>query len=311
MRGETKNFLYKNNRLQQLRGFCYTAQFGNISRAAEHMGLTHSSVSLQIKALEDDLKISLFKRNGPNISLTKEGEKLLDISLPLIEGIQNIHTAFHHEISHLTRTEINIAANSTTLNFVLPKIVKEFLVQHPDIYIRVHYAEHEEAMEKIVKGEVDIAFLPRREHKLFHKDCEYTPLFYYVPSLITRKDHPLAGRKNLSIQEISTYELTLPAEDLRVIPNLYDIFPQHSIDKRLRVNFVNWETTRKYIEEGLAISISSDVIIGDNDTLMGTPLNHLFAMVDYGVVKKRKNISKNAEKFIEVAKKFSGAKSKH
>lgn len=305
MRSNINSFLYKNNRLQQLRGFCYAAQFGNISYAAEHMGLTHSSVSLQIKSLETDLGIALFKRKGPHIAITKDGEKLLDIALPLVEGIQNIHTLFHHEVSHISRTEINIAANSTTLNFILPDIIKSFVAQYPEIYINIHYAEHDEAIKKLLNGDVDIALLPRRGHKLFPKECNYLPLFYYRPSLITRPDHPLAGRKKLSIQEISGYELTLPAEDLRVISNLYEIFPRNSIDKRLRINFVNWETTRKYIEAGLVISISSDVIIGKNDSLVATSLEHLFDTVDYGVVTKSGKMSVNSEKLINVAKMFS------
>jgi len=82
-----ENFYYKNNRLQQLRGFCYAAQLNNISKAAKHLGLTHSSVSLQIKTLERDLGIKLFDRNGPRLSLTKEGEKLLKLALPHIDGI--------------------------------------------------------------------------------------------------------------------------------------------------------------------------------------------------------------------------------
>ena len=127
--------------------------------------------------------------------------------------------------------------------------------------------------------------------------------------MITRADHPLAGRKNLSVEEISRYELTLPMEDYRVIPNLYDIFPAHEINKKLRVNFVNWETTRKYIEAGLVISISSDVIIDkDSDVLMGTPLSHLFSNAEYGfVIKRRKSkaLPEKVKKLIETAKSYT------
>lgn len=312
MAAETHRFYYKNNRLQQLRGFCFAAQFGNISRAAEHMGLTHSTVSLQIKALEDDLGVRLFVRNGPRIKLTHEGEKLLDLALPHIDGIQNIHEQFHHELGHAARTELRVAANSTTLNFIFPAIAKNYLAEYPDIYITIHYAEHDDAMRKLQRGEVDVAILPRREHKPFPKDCEYTPMFYYVPSLITRRDHPLAGRKKLSVQEISRYELTLPAEDLRVIPNLYDIFPKHNINKKLRINFVNWETTRKYIEAGLAISISSDVIIGEDDTLVATPLSHLFPMADYGfVMPRRKHAPEKVVKLMDIARRHSSHNKSH
>ncbi len=298
-------FHYKNNRLQQLRGFCYAAQFGNISHAASHMGLTHSAVSLQIKSLEEDLEVKLFKRNGPHINLTNEGRKLLQISLPIIDDIENIPNIFRKELENIKRTELHIAANSTTLNFIFPPIAKQYLATYPEIYLTIHYAEHNEAVDKIIKGEVDAALLPRREHMPFPKECEYLPMFYYTPSLITRPEHKLAGRKNLSVQEISNYELTLPAEELRVIPNLYDIFPKHNINKKLRINFINWETTRKYIEAGLVISISSDVIITKDDVLVATPLSHLFSPVDYGfIVKRGKKLPSKMLHLLDMAKTY-------
>ncbi len=56
---------YKQNRLQQLRGFCHAAQTGSISKAAEKLFLSQPSVSLQIQALERELKTTLFERRGP------------------------------------------------------------------------------------------------------------------------------------------------------------------------------------------------------------------------------------------------------
>lgn len=299
----TQQFHYKSNRLQQLRGFCYAAQFGNISRAAEHMGLTHASVSLQIKALEDELSVQLFTRNGPRITLTDEGAKLLELALPHVEGIDALHTTFNQELVAQERTELHIAANSTTLNFMLPDILSTYANAHPHIFTTIHYAEHDDALKKLSNGKVEIAMLPKREHKPFPASVEFIPTHHFTPSLITRPDHPLAGRRTLSVAEISRYELTLPAEDLRVIPNLYEIFPRHNINKKLRVNFVGWETTRKYIEAGLVISISSDVIIGKNDTLVATSLAHLFPRVSYGfVVSKRKKLPQKITALIDTAR---------
>lgn len=300
-----QQFFYKSNRLQQLRGFCLAAQFGNITKAARQMGLTTSTVSIQIKSLEDELEISLFERNGPQISLTDQGKALYETALPHVEAIQNIYAKFHEKTHTQKRTELHIAANSTTLNFILPPLLKRYLKAHQDIYVTIHYAEHHEAMEKLERGEVDLAALPKREHWPFPSKFEYTPVYDFVPCLITRADHPLAGRKMLSVEEISKYELTLPAEELRVIPNLYEIFPANNINKKLRINFRNWETTRKYIEEGLVISISSDVILAKNDTLVGTPLSHLFSDVSYGFVTRKTKLPEKVTRLIEMAKHMS------
>ena len=64
---------YKQNRLQQLRGFYHAARMKRISKAAVKMHLSQPSVSLQIKALEEELGTQLFVRRGPRIELTHDG----------------------------------------------------------------------------------------------------------------------------------------------------------------------------------------------------------------------------------------------
>lgn len=283
----TKNlqFYYKNNRLQQLRGFCYTAQFGNITRAATHMGLTQSSVSQQIKALEDELGVELFSRNGPHITLTKDGQRLLKMALPHVDGIQSICDQFHRELISQERTEVVVSINSTARSYLMPPVINDYIASYEDVYVTLVFGEQDSAVSLLEAGEIDCAVLPRRPHKPFPETCMYHPIYYFRPCLITRKDHPLAGRKNLSIEEISRYPLTLPAPEFRVIPNLYDIFPQSREQiKWLRINFKNMETGREYIEAGLVVTISSEVFVSpsDDDILAATPLTHLFDMVDYG-----------------------------
>jgi len=253
MSAEQQNFFSKNNRLQQLRGFCYTAQFGSITRAAKHMGLTHSSVSLQIKALSEDLGTKLIARSGPHIELTAEGKRLLNLVQPLVDGIQDLPQIFSEILQLTERTELNIGLNSTSLNFIFPQIAKRYVADHPDCSLVLHYTEHQEAMAKILNEEIDLAILPRRAHMPFPDEYKYVSIFHYTPSLITRSDHPLAGRKKLTVDEILQYDLTLPAKELRVINNLYDVFDPYSTHLKLRVQFKNWETTRKYIEEGFPI----------------------------------------------------------
>ena len=85
---------YKQNRLKQLRAFCYTAKSGNISRAAKQLYLSQPSVSLQIQALEKELNTVLFERRGPKINLTPDGAALLEIALPMVDGMDSLRDTF-------------------------------------------------------------------------------------------------------------------------------------------------------------------------------------------------------------------------
>ena|ERR1051325_2567530 len=89
-RGRVRKFImnvsyrYKQNRCQQLRGFCYAASMGSISKAAKRIGLSQPAVSQQIRTLEEEMAVTLFVRRGANIHLTPDGELLLKMVKPLV-----------------------------------------------------------------------------------------------------------------------------------------------------------------------------------------------------------------------------------
>ena len=106
----TRRFYYKQNRLKQLRAFCHAVRTQSISKAAERMHLSQPSVSLQIKALEQEMGTVLFERRGPRIALTPEGRALYELASPLVEGIDNLPDAFAERCGNLDTGEIHIAA---------------------------------------------------------------------------------------------------------------------------------------------------------------------------------------------------------
>ena len=74
-----KKLYYKNNLIQPLRGFYYTANLGCPSLAASKMGLSQAAIHQQLKSLEREFNIKLFHRSKNNFSLTKDGEILYNI----------------------------------------------------------------------------------------------------------------------------------------------------------------------------------------------------------------------------------------
>ena len=83
-------YRYKQNRFQQLRGFCYAASSGSISKAAKRMGLSQPSVTQQIQGLESELGVTLFIRRPTRMQLTHDGELLFEMARPLIEELETL-----------------------------------------------------------------------------------------------------------------------------------------------------------------------------------------------------------------------------
>src|SRR5437773_11363477 len=108
-------FRYKQNRFQQLRGFCYAAATGSISKAAKRMSLSQPAVTQQIQSLESEMAVTLFTRRGSKIKLTHDGELLFEMAMPLIEQLENLDVQFGQRRLEVDEGCIDVAAGWSTI----------------------------------------------------------------------------------------------------------------------------------------------------------------------------------------------------
>src|SRR5688572_6651518 len=120
----TPRFPYKSDRLKPLRAFCQTVRLGSVSRAAEALFVSQPAITLQLQALERELGVTLFERIGRRLAPSPEGQVLYELAQPLVEGIDGLDAVFRQKVSGLDVGELNIAANSSTILYLLPKIVE-------------------------------------------------------------------------------------------------------------------------------------------------------------------------------------------
>ena len=291
---------YKQNRLKQLRAFCYAAQTGSISKAAEQLFLSQPSVSLQIQALERELKTTLFERRGPKIRLTPEGEILNDLARPMVQGIDGLSDTFAAHCGDLQSGELNIAAGESTILYILPTPMKQFADRYPGIQLKLHNVTGRDGMAMLKADDVDFAVGSMLE---VPADINYYPIFTYDPWLITARDHPLAGRKSVTLRDISPYELILPPRQLSTWRIVDLAFQQHNLNYRVALEVGGWEVIKRYVELGLGISIVTGICITerDIDRLAIIPVGKYFPKRRYGVVlRKGKFLSPQAKLFIEM-----------
>ena len=289
---------YKQNRLKQLRAFCYTARVGSISQAAEALFLSQPSVTLQIQALERDMEIKLFERRGPHISLTPEGEVLYQLSDPLVEGIDKLQESFTAQFGSFESGEINIAAGESTILYILPEAITRFAEAYPKIKIKLHNVTGRDGMAMLRADEADFAVGSMID---VPDDVTYRPSMNFDPYLITPLDHPLANRDSVRLNEISPYGLILPPRHLSTWRMVDMVFKQNNASYEVALEAGGWEIIKKYVSLGLGISIVTDVCLTENDQVSRIPLGDYFPQRSYGIVlRKGKFLSPQAKRFIEL-----------
>jgi len=296
MESSGKRFYYKQNRLKKLRAFCYAAQAKSISKAAERMFLSQPSVSLQVRALEQELGVDLFERRGPRIHLTPEGEVLYALASPLVEGMDTLPATFAESCGNLDSGQLDIAAGESTILYILPRFMQAFAREYPGIQLRMHNVTGRDGLSQLRANAVDFAVGSMLE---VPDDIDYRPIFSYDTVLITSPDHPLASKRTLTLDDISPHGLILPPRHLSTWRVVDLVFQQHNVPYKVTLEAGGWEVIKKYVALGLGVSIVSSICLSESDELCVAPLGKYFPKRTYGVVLRRgKFLSPAARRFI-------------
>jgi DNA-binding transcriptional LysR family regulator len=297
---------YKQNRLQQLRGFCYAAQAGSMSKAAEKLFLSQPSVSLQIQALERELKTQLFERRGPRIMLTPDGKTLFDLAAPLVDQIDSLDDTFAARRGGVETGRIDIAAGESTTLYLLPRFVKQFSEQHPGIELKLHNVTGRDGLAMVRADEADFAVGSMLEMR---EDIDYQPMFSYDVVLIAGLSHPLAGRKRVTLKDVAPYPLILPPSHLTTWRVVDYAFGKEGLKYQVKMEAGGWEVIKKYVSLGMGISIVTSICLTGEEKLAVLPLSKYFPSRTYGlVIRKGKFLSPAAQRFVDLMREATKGK---
>lgn len=141
-----------------LRAFVTVVECGGFSRAAERLRRGQSAVSLQIKRLEEKLGVRLLDRNPRHLSLTGEGELVLDYARRLLRLNDDLVARFtDRELSGVVR----LGAPEDFATSHLPRVLARFAQAHPRVALEVTCELTIQVLERFEAGGLDIALVKR------------------------------------------------------------------------------------------------------------------------------------------------------
>jgi LysR family cys regulon transcriptional activator len=295
-----RTFRYKQNRLQQLRGFCAVVEMRSVSKAATRLSLAQPTVSLQVQSLERDLGAILFERRGPKIELTFDGEVLYELARPLVEGLAALDQEFDARRNNLERGKLAIAAGESTIHYVLPRAVQQFASKHPGIALTLNNVTGKQGLQQLRERAVDFCVGPMLDTPA---DIAFEPVVAFDPVLIAALGHPLASLKKVSLRDISRYPLILPPRHLSTWRQVEMVFLQRRLPYEVRLEMGGWDVIKRYVELGMGISIVMSVCLTGRERLEVIPVNRYFPKRVYGIVSlNTRTLSPQAREFIATFK---------
>jgi len=139
--------------LQQLRGFLAVARTASITEAAYQLHLTPSSVSVQIKKLEQELGVRLFNRGRKRLTLTESGKLFLDNVVPAMENLRRAETMVKDTAGPLTGN-IVIASVYDIKQYYLPMLAA-FAKAYKDVNLTILTRDNAEILSLLSSGQAD------------------------------------------------------------------------------------------------------------------------------------------------------------
>ena len=147
--------------VRQLNTLIRAAQFQSFSKAAESLGYSQSAVTVQIKALEEELGVRLFDRHGPALALSVDGARLLGEARAACDAYDALDRRVMG-LRSLTDGCVSMAAPSSVVAMRLPGPLGRFSAEHPGVEVSINECTYGEAERLLLNGAVELAFIPNK-----------------------------------------------------------------------------------------------------------------------------------------------------
>lgn len=142
----------------RLKVFRAVAEHLNFRKAAEHLFLTQPAVTLQIKALENDLGARLFDRSNNRVSLTSQGATLLRYADKMAKLAAEAERSLGSTDGQFAG-ELALGVSTTIAQYVLPRLIGAFLNEHPRVQLSLQSGNTEQVVHALVEGKVSIGLI--------------------------------------------------------------------------------------------------------------------------------------------------------
>lgn len=197
--------------LRQLKYFVMSAEYLNFSEAAKHLYITQSTLSQQIKQLENELGFPLFLRNSRHIILTEAGEEFLPFAQKTIQdaedGVQRLF-----DLQNVKAGTLRVGV-TYSLSSVLTEGLLRFMKQYPDVKLEICYETVNSLLVLLKARKLDFVLSYKPVNEM--PEIDTISLFENSLSAVVSSSHPLAERKKITLSELQTTSLVLPSRELQ------------------------------------------------------------------------------------------------
>lgn len=240
-------------RLEQLKAFLAVAETGSFQAAARQCGVTQSTISRQVRSIEDDLGVALFHRSA-QAKLTLAGGSLL----PRATRICKEWTQAQQEISDLIngkQTELCVSGIHSVCAYLLPPIVTQYCNTHPDVQLRVTALGSDRSLKVLRDGLVDVSIVMHNPLLTSNQEMVVTPLYEEPVEVLMAASHPLTGYDHVPWDLIAEYPQVVFKDGYGMQRIVQSQFQNQGRDVKIALELNTLDAFRGVVRQGNMIAL--------------------------------------------------------
>lgn len=253
--------------LRQLKYFIKAKELLNFTEAARLSNISQSTLSQQIKQLEDELDVQLFNRIGKRIVLTEAGEMFSEYALQSINRA-NEGLLLLKDLNNLNTGKITVGI-IYSMRILFARVLIQFAKKYPSIKIQVVFGTTKDLLEKLDTHHFD--FILSFQDKIKQPHLKYQTLLTSNMVLVTAKRSPLANKSSISLSEVAELPLALPFSGYSTIQFFIDSFSKKNLTPNICMEINDIPTLFEMVKTGHWHTILSETSVNDPQ-VVGIPI---------------------------------------
>ncbi|MGE0502219.1 MAG: LysR substrate-binding domain-containing protein [Rhizobiaceae bacterium] len=289
--------------IRQLQFFVAVAEQGTVSRAAQSLSISQSSVTEAIKELEGDLGVQLFERHPRGLSITHKGHQFLRHATKILADVADARLTFARDDA-IQGGRLMLGVTSLVAGYVLSDLLARYRRAFPDVQVSAiedngDYLEH-----LLVGGELDVAVMVisnlRDRMALQAEILEVSPYRLWLPL-----GHHLAGADIIGVADVAREPLIMLTVD-EIEENTGKLLMALGARPHVAFRTRSVEAVRSLVATGAGIALLPDLVYRpwslEGDRIESRDVSGSLPAVQVGMVWRRgSSLVQPARDFIGIA----------
>ena len=242
--------------LKNLTTFIHVAELGSFTKAGAALGCSQSTISFQIRQLEEELEFPLFERINRTVVLTDKGRDVLAYAQQVQKMTQQLKQDMHAGSTRAVR--IRVAMSDSLCNSLLEENFQQFLREHPGIHLKIIAAGTEEMFRLLDHNEVD-AILTLENH-IYNTEYVIVREEKAAHHFVAASHSPLAKLGQISPEELVRQPFILTEKGMSYRRQLDEQLAQRSLEINPVLEIGNPHLICELVQQNVGISFLPDFV---------------------------------------------------